>query len=124
MGKDKKLGVIDQIINMIKARKLRKQETTELVVMIEDLDQKLKLQINKAVTKIEELSQEKLYFMYVEVNDKELAHLKQEFGLIKRMMKWSAPNILILNRPLIELSEDKLKELETTRKKLRGVKNG
>ena len=110
---------------MIKARKLKKQEKTELVAMIKDLDQKLKIQISKAVAVIEELSQEKLYFMYVDVGDKDLVHIKQEFILIKKRMMWSAPNILILNKPLIELSKAKLQELEKQRKKLeRGTNNG
>ncbi len=115
--------MIKKIREIIKSRKLRKQEKTELVSMIENLDEKLKIQINKAVAKIEELSQEKLYFLYVEGDNQVLKNVKGQLVLIKKMMKWSAPNILILNKPLIELSEDKLKEFEATRKKLkRGAK--
>lgn len=116
-----KTGLISRTIN---AWKIRRKEQTDLMAMINDLNEKLKVQIDKAVAMIEELSQEKLYFMYVECNDEVLAHIKQEFGLIKRKLRWSAPNILILNKPLIELSEAKLKELEKTSKKLRGVNNG
>ena len=116
--------MIKKIREIIKARKLRKQEKTELVAMIEDLDQKLKIQLNKAVFGLEELAQEKLYFLYVEGDDKQLAHMKIQFAAIKKMMRWTAPNILILNNPLIELSEKKLKELEAARKKIkRGAKD-
>ncbi len=111
--------MIKKIREAIKSWKLRKQEKSELVAMIEDLDQKLKIQLNKAVAGIEELSQEKLYFLYIEGDDKELAQIKQQFRMIKKMMRWSAPNILILNKPLIELSQEKLKELEVVRKKLK-----
>ena len=111
-----------KIREAIKSRKLKKQEKSELVAMIEDLDQKLKIQLNRAVAGIEELSPEKLYFLYVEGDDKELAHIKIQFAAIKKMMKWSAPNILILNKPLIELSKEKLKELEAVRKKLKDGK--
>ena len=112
--------MIKKIREAFKARKLRKQEKTELVAMIEDLDQKLKIQLNKAVAGIEELSQDKLYFLYVETDKEEdLVNIKMQFAMIKKMMRWSAPNILILNRPLIELSEKRLKELEDKRKKLK-----
>ena len=107
-----------KIREVIKARKLRKQEKTELDAMIEDIEQKLKMQLNKVGAGIEELSQEKLYFLYVET-EKELIHIKIQFAAIKKMMKWTAPNILILNRPLIELSGKKLKEIEAARKKLK-----
>lgn len=110
--------MIQKIKEMITARKLGKQEKTELIAIIEDLDQKLKIQIHKVVSKIEELSQEKLYFLYVDMNVNDLKHFKQQFQLIKKMMKWSAPNILIVNMPITELSEKKLKELEKARKKL------
>ena len=120
---DGKKGFFDLISAWSESKKLRKQEKTELVAMIEDLDQKLRIQLNKAVAGIEELAQEKLYFLYIEGDDKELTHIKIQFAAIKKMMRWTAPNILILNRPLIELSEKKIKELEATRKKLkRGAK--
>ena len=110
--------MIKKLKEAIKARKLRKQEKTELVAMIEDLDQKLKIQIDKAVIKIEELSQEKLYFLYVDTSHQELIQIKQNFNIIKKRMKWTAPNILILNKPLIELSKKQLKELEKVRQNL------
>ncbi len=118
------INMFKKIIEAIKNRKLRKKEKTELVAMIKDLNQQVKTQIDKAVLKIEELSQEKLYFLYADVdNEEELTMIKQQFSLIKRSMNWTVPNMLILNRPLIELSEKKLKELEETRKKLkRGAK--
>lgn len=114
--------MLKKIRKTINSWKLKKQEKSELVSMIEDLDQKLKIQLNKAIAKIEELSQEKLYFIYVEADDTEIIHIKEQFSIIKKMMKWSAPNIIIFNRPLIELSKEKLKELDNIRKKLTEVK--
>ncbi len=112
--------MIKKIKELIKSRKLRKQEKTELIAMIEDLDQKLKIDLNKVVASIEELSQEKLYFLYVDVDDKDLANIKQQFKMIKNMMRWSIPNILILNKPLVEISKERLKGL--LKKIERGVK--
>ena len=109
----------------IKGRKLRKQNKAELIATINDINQKLKVQIDKAVLTIEELDQEKLYFLFVDVdNEEEIDHIKQTLDVVKKHMKWTAPNILILNRPITELSEEKLKELEKVRKQLkRGVKH-
>ena len=92
------INMFKKIIEAIKNRKLRKKEKTELVAMIKDLNQQVKTQIDKAVLKIEELSQEKLYFLYADVdNEEELTMIKQQFSLIKRSMNWTVPNMLILN---------------------------
>lgn len=116
--------MIDSIRAWLNSNKLKKQEKTELVAMIEDLQNKLKVQIQKAAASLEELDQAKLYYLFADTtNQTELIRIRDLLRHARQFMRWTSPNILIINRPLIDLSETDLEQLMLRLKQLkRGVK--
>lgn len=97
----------------------KKKKHDELVQAIEELDQRCKAQIDKAAAQLEELKQDKIYYLYVNADDRELRYIKGQLQAVKASMRWTPPNIFITNRELKELSVDELKELLKIAEKLK-----
>ena len=86
-------------------------------------EKQLDIQIHEAVKKIEELDQHKLYVILDKyMTEQEHFFLKQMLAAVKRNLRWTIPNILLLNRPLRELSMKELKQLIKTKKMLEANK--
>ncbi len=98
----------------------KKQDENEKV--IEELAQRCKAQIDKAVTHIEELKQDRLYYLCIDGNQEELQNVMKQLQAVKSRMRWTPPNIFVTNKKLKELTEEELKELKKANKKLRGEK--
>lgn len=107
-----------KMFNFTKNAKKKKHD--ELVQAIEELDQRCKAQIDKAVAQIKELDQEKIYYLCVETDEENLELIKGQLKAVKSRLRWTSPNILITNIKLKELSVADLKELLKTAEKLRG----
>lgn len=94
------------------------QNADELRKAVEDLATQVKIQIDNAVTMIEELDQSKLYYLYVDTDETGIRQIKQQLNLVKKAMRWTPPNILITNKKLRELTRKELEQLIEVKSKL------
>jgi len=83
------------------------------------LEKVVKSKIDSALKSLRELEQNKLYYILLEdASDDDITSFKEVLNDIKRGLEWTAPNIVILNRPIKELTETELEELINIRRKL------
>ena len=102
-------------------RRLLKQEKAELIDTINELSRRLNNKLNDAISQIEELRQDKLYYISLDdATQEDTIELKQYLGLIKRSMKWTIPNIFLTTCKIEELTSPELKELLKRKKELSG----
>lgn len=111
--------MIKKILKELKKKK-NDQERPELLNEILELHNKYNAQIDKAIMKIQELEQHKLYYISLPgSSDKDLEMLKMAFNDAKKKIGWTIPNILFLNREVSVLTEKELKSLLKIKKQLK-----
>ena len=99
--------------------RLLKKDKEELINLMQDLGNKLSLEISDSIKLIEELEQDKLYFIHLkDASKNDVEEFKRVLGLIKSRMRWTIPNIFVSNIPITELTIEQLNELITAKKSL------
>jgi len=96
----------------LKIRSRQKEMIQIMKKIISDQEKLLKVQIDKAVLRIEELDQHKLYYIFLEnATHEELRSTSQMLSAVKKNLRWTMPNITVINRPIKELSIEELEQL-------------
>lgn len=82
-----------------------------------ELKKLLKASVDRALVRLEELEQHKLYYMvFDDLSSRELEDFKIGFDVVKSNLRWSVPKIVILSKPLNELDLGELEDLVRLKK--------
>lgn len=82
----------------------------QLKELVRELKRVVELNMGEAVQKIEELEQDKLYYIIID-NSEDADKFMKSMSLIKTKLKWTVPNIIVLSKPLEQINIIKLKEI-------------
>jgi len=99
--------MLKQIKNWLKNREIAAKEKEELIEMIDNQQKIIDTNISILVNRIEELEQNKLYYIYSDCKDENIL-LKNIFQIAKQNLKWTIPNIIIISKPIEQLTKQEL----------------
>jgi len=103
LGKETIKKVLARIKDHFRSKKAWKEHAKFMTSVADD-------KLHKFVGKLEELEQNKLY--YIVVPAESVANFKQLLYHAKTKMKWTIPNILILTEPFEKITQEKLDALQ------------
>ena len=82
------------------------------------LQSKLEVRIDKYIPQLEELDQDKVYFLdFSPLTPKEASLVKEQIMDLFKRLRWTPPRIIFLDKPFQEMTQDQLKKIMEYSKK-------
>ena len=103
-------------MNLIKKIKLFFMTKAFLISELGKLNQLIEINMRITIENFKELEQHKLYYISVDT-DKEVRSINLLLNRLRDKIKWTLPTIIVINRPIEELTNKQLiKELKLNKK--------